>query len=566
MRYNYQIEVQHDGLNRYRIVKGSNKYEAQATANALLRLWDEQWKRKCFADKLKSDRAIQQRERERTKFEHEENIAEANRLTYEAERVDQSLNTILLSTLSMKPITWNHFWDSSPFIDMQPEIPIERPLLALPKLENEKYNQKLSLFQKLSRTKKFEATRASNQSYQSDYNRIRRENDVIVESNNVNRHNYENNMTAWAARRDEFYQLQRAYNAEIRAWEQAYHSGDSDAISKFHEKLLSSVCDFFSFQRQVEASFQDDARLLLVDTYLPTIDDLPSLKKVTYVRSSGEFKETNKTVAFMNQQYENVIYQIVLQSLYLVFMHDQKTNFIDSIILNGKVNTIDKATGSRIDPYILSVSVKKSDFEKLNLETIDPKAWFKSSKGVSASKIAIVTPVAPIAMIDREDSRFIKGYNVMHTIDNSMNLAAMDWQDFENLIRELFAEEFNINGGEVKITQASRDGGVDAVAFDPSPIRGGKIVIQAKRYTNVVGVSAVRDLYGTVLNEGAMKGILITTSNYGNDAYKFAQGKPLTLLNGANLLSMLEKHGHRARIDLKEAKEFQKSEKYSYGW
>lgn len=74
-------------------------------------------------------------------------------------------------------------------------------------------------------------------------------------------------------------------------------------------------------------------------------------------------------------------------------------------------------------------------------------------------------------------------------------------------------------------------------------------------YTNVVGVSAVRDLYGTVMNEGATKGILVTTSNYGNDAYEFAKGKPLTLMNGANLLFLLEKHGHKAKIDLKEARE-----------
>ena len=80
-------------------------------------------------------------------------------------------------------------------------------------------------------------------------------------------------------------------------------------------------------------------------------------------------------------------------------------------------------------------------------------------------------------------------------------------------------------------------------------------MIQAKRYTNVVGVSAVRDLYGTVMNEGATKGILVTTSNYGNDAYSFAQGKPLTLMNGANLLYLLAKHGYKARIDIKEAKD-----------
>jgi restriction system protein len=130
----------------------------------------------------------------------------------------------------------------------------------------------------------------------------------------------------------------------------------------------------------------------------------------------------------------------------------------------------------------------------------------------------------------------------------------MDWEDFEHFIRELFEREFKVNGGEVKVTQASRDGGVDAIAFDPDPIRGGKIVIQAKRYTNPVGVSAVRDLYGTVLNEGATKGILVTTSDYGSDSYNFAKDKPLTLLNGSNLLHLLEKHGTHAKIDLREAK------------
>ena len=196
-------------------------------------------------------------------------------------------------------------------------------------------------------------------------------------------------------------------------------------------------------------------------------------------------------------------------------------------------------------------------FEDLNLEAIDPRAWFKSAKGVSAAAIANTTPVAPIITVSREDSRFIDAYEVADQLDDSVNLAAIDWKDFENLIREIFEKEFSSNGGEVKITQASRDGGVDAVAFDPDPIRGGKIVIQAKRYTNVVGVSAVRDLYGTVMNEGATKGILVTTSNYGNDAYKFAQGKPLTLMNGANLLYLLERHGYKAKIDLKEARQQQ---------
>jgi restriction system protein len=155
----------------------------------------------------------------------------------------------------------------------------------------------------------------------------------------------------------------------------------------------------------------------------------------------------------------------------------------------------------------------------------------------------------------RDDGRFVTAREIANTLDESMNLAAMDWEDFEHLIRELFEKEFSSTGGQVMVTQASRDAGVDAVVFDPDPIRGGKIVIQAKRYTNTVGVAAVRDLYGTVLNEGATKGVLVTTSDYGPDAYAFAKDKPLVLLNGANLLYLLEKHGHSAKIDIKAARE-----------
>jgi restriction system protein len=165
-----------------------------------------------------------------------------------------------------------------------------------------------------------------------------------------------------------------------------------------------------------------------------------------------------------------------------------------------------------------------------------------------------MTAIQPIISLNKKDKRFVEHYQVADTLDESTNLASMHWEDFEHLIRELFEQEFSSNGGEVKVTRASRDGGVDAIAFDPDPIRGGKIVIQAKRYTNTVGVSAVRDLYGTVLNEGAIKGILVTTADYGSDSYDFAKDKPITLMNGSNLLYLLEKHGKHAKIDISEAK------------
>ena len=165
-----------------------------------------------------------------------------------------------------------------------------------------------------------------------------------------------------------------------------------------------------------------------------------------------------------------------------------------------------------------------------------------------------LAPVAPVMEFDTSDRRFIDGRSVSDDQAGLSNLAAMSWEDFEHLVREVFGKEFASRGGEVRVTQSSSDGGVDAVAFDPDPISGGKIVIQAKRYTKIVGVSAVRDLYGTTLNEGASKGILVTTADYGPDAYKFAADKPISLLNGANLLFLLERHGMQAQIDLKAAR------------
>ena len=65
--------------------------------------------------------------------------------------------------------------------------------------------------------------------------------------------------------------------------------------------------------------------------------------------------------------------------------------------------------------------------------------------------------------------------------------------EFEDPVSNLFEQM----GFETKQTRSSGDGGVDAVAYDTHPVLDGKVVVQAKRYRNTVGVSVVRDLCGT---------------------------------------------------------------------
>jgi restriction system protein len=229
------------------------------------------------------------------------------------------------------------------------------------------------------------------------------------------------------------------------------------------------------------------------------------------VQSKDELVEKTLTDSNLGKLYDDVLYQVALRTIHELFESDVLAA-LDAAVFNGYVRSTDKATGNETNACVMSLHVTREAFTKINLSHVDPRVCFKQLRGIGSSKLHSVTAVAPVITIRRDDGRFVSAREVVNQLNDGYNLASMDWEDFEHLIREIFESEFATAGGEVKVTRASHDGGVDAVAFDPDPIRGGKIVIQAKRYTGTVSVAAVRDLYGTVVNEGATKGILVTTS------------------------------------------------------
>lgn len=334
----------------------------------------------------------------------------------------------------------------------------------------------------------------------------------------------------------------------IEELESKYKSLDKDAFEFYNSRVLKNSIYPSYVSKEFEIKYMPESKIMVVDYTLPNIEDIPNIKQINKQLNEVLFKEKE-----LQERYENLLYQITLRTIYELFYNDQ-IDAIESVVFNGCLNYIDKADGISKDSCIMSIQASKDEFMKMNLEYVDAKTCFRKFKGISCTNLASITPVRPIINIDKNDRRFIDAYDVIESLDSSTNLALMDWQDFENLVRDVFEKEFASNGGEVKITQSSKDGGVDAIAYDPDVIRGGKIVIQAKRYTNVVGISSVRDLYGTIMNEGAIKGILVTTSHYGNDSRDFVKDKPITLLDGNNLLYLLDKHGYKARIDIKEAK------------
>lgn len=317
-------------------------------------------------------------------------------------------------------------------------------------------------------------------------------------------------------------------------------------ITDYIKFLLEDSLYGFIYSRDVQVEYNDKNKSLIVNYLLPNKTDIPSQN----ITKSSQWKDIS--VAKQKKLYDEVIYSIVIRSIAEICHYDS-LGLVENIFFNGITRNRSPYTGLTEEKYILSLNANRTQIESLDLSFINPKECFKYLKGVSASKLYDLTAIQPIITPQFSDKRIISQRAIKTS--NISNIAEMDWDDFEHFVRQIFEWEFADKGGEVNVTQSSRDGGVDAIVSDPDPIRGGKIIIQAKRYTNTVPVSAVRDLYGTIINEGANKGILITTSDYGPDSYKFAQGKPITLLNGGHLLFLLEKHGKKARIDLQEAKD-----------
>lgn len=542
-RYYFQKEVVHHGLNKYRLVKAATQYELNQKVYALERQWNEEWERK--------------QERQNKILQEEAAISYAQQATEEATRKISAIENILQNSLIPIELKAEEIKDFSEFSKIKPSEP---QLVALP-VEPQKTDvefSRISFLAKIIPSIKIKQQENNLHKFEIAHKDWEKTYDLVCKNNKEKEKLYEETLAEWNREKKQFLDDQATKNKEIDLMFDGVSKKVENDINNCLLILLQKTKSVFENENEYFVEYHADTDSLIIDIALPSIDDIPKLKSVSYIKSRKEYKDSFLSDTAVKKLYDSAIYQTVLQTLNYIFSFGKKYSIIDTVFLNGRTKTIDKATGQEIEPYILSVSCKRSEFESLNLSAIDPKSWFKSSKGISAATFSVVTPIAPLVVMDKNDKRFVDSYSVANSLSEGTNLAAMDWMDFENLIREIFEQEFSFNGGEVKITQASRDGGVDAVAFDPDPIRGGKIVIQAKRYTNVVGVSAVRDLYGTVMNEGATKGILVTTSNYGNDAYEFASNKPLTLLNGANLLDLIQKHGHKAYININEAKELKK--------
>lgn len=547
-----EIVITHKHLNAIRVIRDASLSIAAKKARAQIKAWDAKWRDQRYA-MSKEFVAMQQ--------------------TKEAQAALRTLQGILHDSLRASyRVEWSEL--ESPFTESKPSTPIsqaepelptrpwkprEEPIergkeyrpgfiaMFFPSMKEEarrRFERDYSKWEKAVEAREFYPARL--EEWQTKSKRIRQENERLLAK-------WKSDVATWENCK---IQHEKDERARVSSFKEAVASGERAAVEDFFSIILerSDYPDYFPHEFTI--AFNPETKILVCDYQLPSPGALPTLREVAYVKTRKALAEKHLSKKDSQALYDSVAYQICLRTTHELFSADQ-FGVLDLVTFNGWVKEVDRGTGKDINPCILSLQATREAFEDIDLARVEPKACFKTLKGVGSTKLHALAPVAPLLQLDTEDDRFVEGRSIANGVTEGTNLAAMDWEDFEHLIRELFEAEFAERAAVVKITQASRDRGVDAVVFDPDPIRGGKIILQAKRYTNTVGADAVRDLYGTVVKEGANKGILITTSDFGPDSYEYVKGLPITLLSGGNLVHLLAKHGHKGRIDLAEAKRIQ---------
>ncbi|KAA9005482.1 restriction endonuclease [Paenibacillus spiritus] len=336
-----------------------------------------------------------------------------------------------------------------------------------------------------------------------------------------------------------------SHNSSIDDFRISYFNKYKEAIEAYNTMVLERSNYSDIFPQTFNLFYLEESKELLVEYELPDVTAVPQNKEYKYTQSRDEIKGVPFKPKELNEIYSLLVASIALRTLHELFEADQGAH-LDSVVFNGVVSTVDLSTGLDIRPCIVTIQTGKEEFMKFDLARVDILACVKGLKAQLSPSVTELTPVKPIVDLDMYDKRFVNERDMISTLDTRTNLLDMNPFDFEHLVCNLFSEI----GLESKLTRSSRDGGVDVIAFDPRPIFGGKYVIQAKRYRNTVEVAAVRDLYGTMMNENASKGILVTTSTYGPDARSFAKDKPIELIDGRVLLHMLEEQGIYAKIQL----------------
>ena len=337
--------------------------------------------------------------------------------------------------------------------------------------------------------------------------------------------------------------LDRAGNLVARspAIEDAFRSSGSDALVLALQECLAASDYPDGLRGSCAALFRPEARELLVEYELPRQDVIPNVVAYRYIKSKDIIQPEPRRDAEIKKLFGDLIARVALRTLAEAF-EAVPASLVNGIVFNGYVSARDRATGKPIRPLLISTHATREAFAEIQLDEpeLDPVLCLRGYLNAIVSPHPYdLEPVRPVLEFDLSKYKFIEEMDVVAGLDSRPDLLSLKPVEFEHLIRQLF----EAMGMKSWVTQGSKDDGVDGVAVNPDPIVGGLCIIQAKRWSNIVGLEAVHALAGVMEDKSAAKGVLVATSWVGKASRDFAaRNGRIEIIEGRQLKSLLLEH------------------------
>ncbi|WP_199565429.1 restriction endonuclease [Spongiactinospora rosea] len=328
-----------------------------------------------------------------------------------------------------------------------------------------------------------------------------------------------------------------AQNARLSRLRADFETGVPEAVEWVAGQVLERSVYPSGFPRIFQVAYRPENRDLVIEIELPPQSVIPNVRAYKYVKTRDAIEPVPRAETEIKKRYATLLACVALRTLHEIFASTPGA-IVEAVVFNGRLKTIDQATGKRVRPHLVSAEAERADFEELVLSEVNPIACLKRLNALVSPNPYDLEAIEPFITFDLKRFRFSTDMDVVAGLDSRRDLLQLSPTEFEHLVRELFVAM----GAEAWTTIPSKDGGVDAVATSKNLFFGGVCLIQAKRWSGLVGLEAVHALTGVMADHNATTGVLVTTSWFGRASEQFAQRNRITLINGAELKHLIKQH------------------------
>ena len=124
--------------------------------------------------------------------------------------------------------------------------------------------------------------------------------------------------------------------------------------------------------------------------------------------------------------------------------------------------------------------------------------------------------------------RYLRRYRSLKKIKR------LSWSEFEYLCNVIFRQQGWKTQGN---TQLGADGGVDIWMKK----HGKHAIVQCKKYEDAkVTIKVIREMYGLMYEYNADMAVVVTTSDFTKECYRFVEKKQIDLINGDKVIHMIK--------------------------